>query len=143
MASRHLNTYCTSSEPVLTLATLELIRRLAGAAVLFWIDRELDLWGWGEAVLHQADFDFVDGSWLRRGGGGAGTYTAEEILATKGCWSASTRRRFSRSGATHPRARQARGLFDRATQRPGCLDAASRGRSVLPARDSLGSDRCS
>ena len=50
------------------------------AAVLFWADRELDVWGSGEAVLHHVDLELVDGIWHGPGGGGAGTFSAAEIL---------------------------------------------------------------
>ena len=54
------------------------------AAVLFWADRELDAWGWGQAVVHHVDLQLVDGVWRGRGGGGAGTQSAAEILADLG-----------------------------------------------------------
>jgi hypothetical protein len=53
-------------------------------AVLFWVDRELDLRGFGHAVLHNAHFELANGVWRTRGGGGGGTFTASEILAEKG-----------------------------------------------------------
>lgn len=55
------------------------------AAVLFWADRELDVWGSGEAVLHHVDLELVDGIWHGRGGGGAGTFSAGDILGNLGC----------------------------------------------------------
>ena len=53
-------------------------------AVLFWADRELDAWGFGEAVLHHVDLEWVDGIWRGHGGGGAGTFNAAEILGDLG-----------------------------------------------------------
>jgi hypothetical protein len=50
------------------------------AAVLFWADRELDLWGFGQAVLQQIDLQWVERAWHARGGGAAGTLSAAEIL---------------------------------------------------------------
>ncbi|MGB0098399.1 MAG: hypothetical protein WBP81_38400 [Solirubrobacteraceae bacterium] len=38
------------------------------AAVLFWADRELDVWESGEAVLHHVDLELVDEIWHGRGG---------------------------------------------------------------------------
>jgi hypothetical protein len=55
------------------------------AAVLFWADRELDVWGSGEAVLHHVDLKLVDGIWHGCGRGGAGTFSAAEILGDLGC----------------------------------------------------------
>ena len=54
------------------------------AAVLFWADGELDAWGFGHAVLRHVDLRLVDGVWQGRGGGGAGTHSAAEILADLG-----------------------------------------------------------
>lgn len=50
-------------------------------AVLFWIDRELDLFDRDHAALslHQARLE--DGTWQSSGGGGYGTHEAREILA--------------------------------------------------------------
>ena len=36
--------------------------------------------GFGEAVLHHVDLEWVDGIWRGHGGGGAGTFNAAEIL---------------------------------------------------------------
>jgi hypothetical protein len=51
------------------------------AAVLFSADRELDLWGFGHAVLQQINLRWVERAWHARGGGAAGTFSAAEILA--------------------------------------------------------------
>lgn len=53
-------------------------------AVLFWADRELDLWGHGHAVLHLVHCDLLDDAWRSRGGGGWSTFTAAEILSETG-----------------------------------------------------------
>jgi hypothetical protein len=53
-------------------------------AVLFWVDRELDLWGFGHAVLHHVALQCADGLWHGRGGGGAGTLSIAEILGDLG-----------------------------------------------------------
>ena len=52
--------------------------------MLFWADRELDAWGFGEAVLHHVDLEWVDGIWRGHGAGGAGTFNAAEILGDLG-----------------------------------------------------------
>jgi hypothetical protein len=54
------------------------------AAVLFWVDRELDLSGFGHAVLHHVALQWADGLWHGRGGGGAGTLGVAEILGDVG-----------------------------------------------------------
>jgi hypothetical protein len=59
-------------------------RRDERGAVLFWVDRELDLWGHGHAVLHHLELQRVDGAWRGRGGGGGASLTASEILAETG-----------------------------------------------------------
>jgi hypothetical protein len=53
-------------------------------AVLFWVDRELDLWGFGHAVLHHVDADrLADGSWQASGRSGSGSYKPAAVLAGK------------------------------------------------------------
>jgi hypothetical protein len=52
--------------------------------VLFWVGRELDPWGSGDAALHHEGLELIDGAWRWRGGGGGGTSAAGEILARKG-----------------------------------------------------------
>jgi hypothetical protein len=52
--------------------------------VLFWVSQELDLWGFGKAVLHTVSCELIDGAWQERGGGGGGARPAGEILARTG-----------------------------------------------------------
>ena len=63
---------------------LDSSRRDERGAVLFWVNRELDLWGRGHAMLHHVDLERVDGAWRGRGGGGGGSMSASEILAEMG-----------------------------------------------------------
>ena len=42
------------------------------------------MWGFGEAVLHHVDLEWVDGVWQGHGGGGAGAFSAAEILGDLG-----------------------------------------------------------
>jgi len=53
-------------------------------AVLFWADRELDLWGHGHAVLHLVHCDLLNDGRRSRGGGGWSTFAAAEILSETG-----------------------------------------------------------
>jgi hypothetical protein len=54
--------------------------------VLFWVDAELDLWGFGDghAVLHLVAGQLIDGKWRLNGGGGWGTFPAAEYIASDG-----------------------------------------------------------
>lgn len=53
-------------------------------AVLFWVDRELDLWGFGHAVLYHVDVDrLADGGWWVSGRSGSGSYKPAVVLASK------------------------------------------------------------
>lgn len=54
--------------------------------VLFWVDRELDLWGFGRehAVLHLVRVRQVDGEWRTDGGGGFGIFSGAEYIARDG-----------------------------------------------------------
>jgi hypothetical protein len=51
-------------------------------SVLFWVDRELDISGFGTAVLdyHNAN-RLQGGEWQSTGGGGMGSYELAEVLA--------------------------------------------------------------
>lgn len=53
-------------------------------AVLFWVNRDLDLWGFGHATLHLVEGQRVDGVWRTNGGGGWGTLSAAEYIADDG-----------------------------------------------------------
>ena len=63
---------------------LDLWRSGEHGAVLFWVDREVDLWGFGYANLRLAEGERVDGVWGVSGGGGWGTFAAAEYIAKDG-----------------------------------------------------------
>jgi hypothetical protein len=49
-------------------------------AVLFWIDKELDPHGWGQAMLHHERFELAEDGWHPAGAGGHSCDTAEELV---------------------------------------------------------------
>ena len=53
-------------------------------AVLFWVDGEVDLWGFGHANLRLIKGRHVDGVWRISGGGGWGTFAAYDYSAETG-----------------------------------------------------------
>lgn len=51
-------------------------------AMLFWADREADLCGLGQPVLHDVFVEHVDGTWRASSGASATTEPWEELLAS-------------------------------------------------------------
>ena len=105
--------------------------------MLFWVNRELDLWGFGHAVLHHVDLELIDGAWRGRGGGGGGTFSASEILAEMGVGL----HRLGGSSSDPARLTQAIASPEVASielrSEEGLLVTFSRGRWILSARNYL------
>jgi hypothetical protein len=49
-------------------------------SVLFWVDREVDISGFGHAILLHHNAKLQDGEWRSTGSGGMGSYEPEQIL---------------------------------------------------------------
>jgi hypothetical protein len=63
---------------------LDIWRSGEHGAVLFWVDREVDLWEFGHANLHLVEGELLDGVWGVTGGGGWGIFAAADYIAKDG-----------------------------------------------------------
>ena len=76
---------------------LDVWRRGERGAVLFWVDRAVDFWGFGHPNLHLVEGGRVDGVWRVCGRCGWATFAAAEYIARDGV---GLRRHGSGSGGT-------------------------------------------
>jgi len=70
-----------AQDPPVGVRMLDVWRSGEHGGVLFWVDREVDLWGFGHANLHLVEGERVDGVWRVSGGGGWGTFAAAGYIA--------------------------------------------------------------